>query len=164
MDGRRRRCRGAGAANPPPLENVKVLSGWDATQVRDEMRRMAEALGVKCDHCHVQGNFASDEKRTKRVGRRMFEMTLALNRGVVHGLHAGRGRVAARPRHLLHLPPGRGDPEELGRRSGAAMSGALTVRLGAMAVVAMLLAAAPAGRRPRRRPSRPSPRARTSPC
>ena len=76
---------GAAAAQaprtPPPLENVKVLSGWDAAQVRDEMRRVAEALGVKCDHCHVQGNFASDEKRTKRVGRRMFEMTQALNRG-----------------------------------------------------------------------------------
>ena len=75
---------GAAAAQPPrtppPLENIKVLSGWDGAQVREEMRRVAEALGVKCDHCHVQGNFASDEKRTKRVGRRMFEMTLALNR------------------------------------------------------------------------------------
>ena len=37
---------------------------------------MADAIGVKCDHCHVQGNFASDEKRTKRIGRRMLEMTL----------------------------------------------------------------------------------------
>lgn len=63
----------------PPLENVKVLIGWDAAQVRDEMRRMSEAIGVKCDHCHVQGNFASDEKRAKHTGRRMLEMTLALN-------------------------------------------------------------------------------------
>jgi photosynthetic reaction center cytochrome c subunit len=63
----------------PPLENVKVLTGWDGAQVRDEMRRMAEAIGVKCDHCHVQGNFASDEKRAKHTGRRMLEMTLALN-------------------------------------------------------------------------------------
>ena len=64
----------------PPLENVKVLTGWDAAQVRDEMRRLAEAVGVKCDHCHVQGNFASDEKRAKHTGRRMLELTLALNK------------------------------------------------------------------------------------
>ena len=64
----------------PPLENIKVLTGWDGAQVRDEMRRLAEAIGVKCDHCHVQGNFASDEKRPKHTGRRMLELTLALNR------------------------------------------------------------------------------------
>jgi photosynthetic reaction center cytochrome c subunit len=73
----------AGAQAPrklPPLENIKVLVGWDGTQVRDEMRRMSEAIGVKCDHCHVQGNFASDEKRAKHTGRRMLAMTLALNK------------------------------------------------------------------------------------
>jgi photosynthetic reaction center cytochrome c subunit len=74
---------GVSSAQPPrklpPLENVKVLTGWDAAQVRDEMRRMSEAIGVKCDHCHVQGNFASDEKRAKHTGRRMLQMTLALN-------------------------------------------------------------------------------------
>ena len=71
------------AAQPPrqlrPLENVKVLSGWTGTEVREEMRRMSEALGVKCEHCHVQGNFASDEKRAKHTGRRMLQLTLALN-------------------------------------------------------------------------------------
>jgi photosynthetic reaction center cytochrome c subunit len=64
----------------PPLENIKVLAGWDGGQVRDEMRRMSEAIGVKCDHCHVQGNFASDEKRAKHTGRRMLELTMSLNR------------------------------------------------------------------------------------
>ncbi len=71
------------AAQPPrqlrPLENVKVLTGWTGTDVREEMRRMSEALGVKCEHCHVQGNFASDEKRAKHTGRRMLQLTLALN-------------------------------------------------------------------------------------
>ena len=62
-----------------PLENVKVLSGWTSTEVRDEMTRISGALGVKCDHCHVQGNFASDEKRAKLRGRRMLQLTLDLN-------------------------------------------------------------------------------------
>jgi photosynthetic reaction center cytochrome c subunit len=63
----------------PPLENIKVLTGWTGTEVRDEMRRISEAIGVKCDHCHVQGNFASDERRAKHTGRRMLQLTLALN-------------------------------------------------------------------------------------
>lgn len=64
---------------PRPLENIKVLSGWTGTEVREEMRRISEALGVKCEHCHVQGNFASDEKRAKHTGRRMLQLTIALN-------------------------------------------------------------------------------------
>ncbi len=71
------------AAQPPrqprPLENIKVLTGWTGTEVREEMRRMSGALGVKCEHCHVQGNFASDEKRAKHTGRRMLQLTISLN-------------------------------------------------------------------------------------
>ncbi|MGE0363008.1 MAG: c-type cytochrome [Vicinamibacterales bacterium] len=73
---------GAAAQAPrrlPPLENVRLLKGWDGAQVREEMRRISEALGVKCDHCHVQGNFASDEKRPKQTARRMLELTMTLN-------------------------------------------------------------------------------------
>lgn len=73
----------AAAAQPPkrtrPLENVKTLKGWTGDEVRAEMRLMADALGVKCDHCHVQGNSASDEKRPKHTARRMLGLTMALN-------------------------------------------------------------------------------------
>ena len=76
-------CAAPAAAQPSrpprPLENIKVLTGWTSVEVRDEMRRMGEAIGVKCDHCHVQGNFASDEKRAKHTARRMLQLTLALN-------------------------------------------------------------------------------------
>jgi hypothetical protein len=65
---------------PPRLpENVKVLTELQGPALRAEMQRFNAALGVKCDHCHVQGNFASDEKSPKRVARRMLEMTRALN-------------------------------------------------------------------------------------
>ena len=74
---------GPAAAQPPraprPLENIKVLTGWTGAEVREEMRRMGEAIGVKRDHRHVQGNFASDEKRAKHTARRMLQLTLALN-------------------------------------------------------------------------------------
>jgi photosynthetic reaction center cytochrome c subunit len=63
----------------PPPENVKVLTDLSGDALRAEMRRLTAALGVKCDHCHVQGNFASDEKSPKRTARRMIEMTKSLN-------------------------------------------------------------------------------------
>ena len=64
---------------PRPPENVKILTDVDPTVLRAEMQRIATALGVKCDHCHVQGNFASDERSSKRMARRMLEMTRTLN-------------------------------------------------------------------------------------
>jgi hypothetical protein len=75
--------RGPASAQPParprPLENIRMLKGWNGDQVRAEMRLIAEALGVKCDHCHVQGNFPSDERRAKQTARRMIELTVTLN-------------------------------------------------------------------------------------
>jgi photosynthetic reaction center cytochrome c subunit len=71
---------GAQEARPPrPNENVKLLTELEGPPLRAEMQRMADALGVKCDFCHVQGNFASDEKSPKRTARRMIEMTRNLN-------------------------------------------------------------------------------------
>lgn len=64
---------------PRPLENIRTLKGWTGEEVRAEMTLMAQALGVKCDHCHVQGNFASDEKRAKVAARRMITLTQSLN-------------------------------------------------------------------------------------
>ncbi len=64
---------------PRPPENVKLLTDLQGPALRAEMQRMSGALGVKCDHCHVQGNFASDEKGPKRTARRMIEMTRGLN-------------------------------------------------------------------------------------
>ena len=64
---------------PRPNENVKVLTELEGQPLRQEMQRISTALGVKCDHCHVQGNFPSDEKLPKRTARRMIEMTKELN-------------------------------------------------------------------------------------
>jgi hypothetical protein len=39
----------------------------------------ARALGVKCTYCHVDGDFASDEKRPKRAAREMAVMHGMIN-------------------------------------------------------------------------------------
>lgn len=39
----------------------------------------AKALGVACTHCHVESDFASDEKRPKRAAREMAAMHFEIN-------------------------------------------------------------------------------------
>ena len=39
----------------------------------------SRALGVTCTHCHVETDFSSDEKRTKRAAREMAEMHRGIN-------------------------------------------------------------------------------------
>jgi photosynthetic reaction center cytochrome c subunit len=60
-------------------ENVQVLTGLSLKELRAEMTMMSDALDVKCTHCHVQGNFASDGNRNKIAARKMLQMTRSLN-------------------------------------------------------------------------------------
>ena len=39
----------------------------------------SKALGVACTHCHVENDFASDEKRPKRAAREMAAMHMDIN-------------------------------------------------------------------------------------
>jgi hypothetical protein len=57
----------------------------------EQMRGFNRALGVRCDHCHVQTateprpdfNFASDEKPMKTAARIMIRMTNDINRNYI---------------------------------------------------------------------------------
>ena len=72
---------------PADFTNLQVLPE-DTAQVAlvSTMRNFAIGLGVRCEHCHVgegsdlsQFDFASDDKPTKAVARRMLQMTMAIN-------------------------------------------------------------------------------------
>ncbi len=78
--------RGTGPSQEPaagqaptqkPPENLKVLP--PTTNLRSEMMKISEALGVKCGFCHVQGNYPSDEYSQKRTARRMMQMVKTIN-------------------------------------------------------------------------------------
>ncbi len=43
------------------------------------MRSFRSALGVQCEFCHVQGNFASDEKPQKDMARKMITLVRETN-------------------------------------------------------------------------------------
>lgn len=60
---------------PPPPKNLKVLTDLPREQLIPVMRSFTVALGVKCDYCHVQGDFASDENPKKDIARNMITMS-----------------------------------------------------------------------------------------
>jgi len=68
---------GGGRAMPPP-KNLKVLK-VQPQEIMGVMRSYAVGLGVRCDYCHVQGDFASDDKPQKITARMMITMAQEIN-------------------------------------------------------------------------------------
>ncbi len=77
------------AATPPRQEpektaeqmyrNIQVLKGLPASELQAIMALMTGALGVRCDHCHVNP-FDKDEKPAKQTARAMMRMVFDLNK------------------------------------------------------------------------------------
>lgn len=65
----------------PEPKNLQVLKMAPAELI-PLMRSYNTALGVQCVFCHVQGDFASDEKGHKLIARRMITMTQDVNKQV----------------------------------------------------------------------------------
>jgi Photosynthetic reaction centre cytochrome C subunit len=64
------------------FKNIKLewLKRVRAKQLLDIMNGgYARALGVRCTHCHVEDDFASDDKRPKRAAREMATMHWDIN-------------------------------------------------------------------------------------
>jgi hypothetical protein len=85
--------------------NLKVLSRrWSMDKVNDYMKKtVSRGLGVKCDHCHEKGDFASDDIKAKAQARAMIQMTDRLNKQFFRGkktlscftCHQGKQKPAA---------------------------------------------------------------------
>jgi hypothetical protein len=66
---------GAPKGKGGPPKNLKILT---AENYREAMQSFTQALGVMCDHCHVQDR-SSDEKPQKEMARMMITMTREIN-------------------------------------------------------------------------------------
>jgi nitrate/TMAO reductase-like tetraheme cytochrome c subunit len=67
----------AGAQAQPPPETLQILKGTPRPQIMQEMRKIATALGVECNFCHVNP-FQTDTPR-KAVARLMMrDYTMAM--------------------------------------------------------------------------------------
>lgn len=82
----------------PAATNLQVLpKSWSADRVRDMMKAsVAPALGVKCDFCHVKGDFASDANEHKEEARAMMRMTNELNAQFFEG----KSRISCMTCHM----------------------------------------------------------------
>ncbi len=71
-------------AQAPDPRNLQVLpKNLSRNDVVQQMRVIATALGVRCDHCHMEQrgafDYAADDKETKSVARAMMRMTQEIN-------------------------------------------------------------------------------------
>jgi hypothetical protein len=64
-----------GGGHAPP-KNLKILTPED---IRPVMGAMKGALGQKCEFCHVEGDFASDENPKKLIARKMIALVNDVN-------------------------------------------------------------------------------------
>jgi len=85
--------------------NLEVLGGIPADQLLPAMRYMTFALGARCDYCHLQDNFESDNKAPKKRAREMMKMMFAIDNGSFGGhravtcytCHRGAAKAANMP-------------------------------------------------------------------
>jgi photosynthetic reaction center cytochrome c subunit len=82
-------------------KNIQVLKDIPASQLLPGMRYITTALGVECNYCHVDGNFASDDKQPKQTARRMMTMLFAINQNNFEG----RPEVSCFTCHQGHHEP-----------------------------------------------------------
>jgi outer membrane lipoprotein-sorting protein len=61
------------------FKNIEVLKDIPADELFPTMQFIAGALGVDCEFCHVQHAMDKDDKKEKKIARKMMEMELTLN-------------------------------------------------------------------------------------
>jgi len=73
----------AGKENQPAeqvFKNIKILKGVPAGRLLAVMQiGYSKSLGVTCTHCHVAGQWDSEEKPAKQITRDMSAMAKAIN-------------------------------------------------------------------------------------
>ena len=67
------------------FKNIQVLKDIPANQLDPTMDFIADSLGVRCEYCHVRGDFSKDDKRPKLSARKMIQMELAINKENFNG-------------------------------------------------------------------------------
>jgi hypothetical protein len=82
-------------------KNLQVLKDIREDQLIPSMRYITAALGVRCDFCHVQDQFESDDKPEKGRAREMMKMMMAINADNFHN----RREVTCFTCHAGHSHP-----------------------------------------------------------
>jgi photosynthetic reaction center cytochrome c subunit len=92
--------RGGGGQRPNPFDtggrddkpagevfkNIQVLKALPAGRLGGVMGAMTRSLGVRCEHCHIEGQFDKDDVPAKQVAREMVRMTGTINNDLLKGI------------------------------------------------------------------------------
>ncbi len=62
------------------FQKIERLKNVSAERMLGIMDRWGESLGVSCDHCHVNNEWASEVKHEKEITRQMMDLVLQINR------------------------------------------------------------------------------------
>jgi photosynthetic reaction center cytochrome c subunit len=100
-------------------KNVQTLKGLPAGRWNMLMTMFSKALGVDCNHCHVDGAFESDQKPAKLIARKMLGLTGAISREIYKGptsincytCHKGQVKPVSFPPAAPATPPANTKPE-----------------------------------------------------
>jgi hypothetical protein len=90
--------------------NIKTLKGVPAGRLLRVMELgYARALGVECSHCHLEEEWAVDDKRPKRAARDMIALTRMINEqlGEMKNLDTTEPRTNCMTCHRGSLEPGK---------------------------------------------------------
>jgi photosynthetic reaction center cytochrome c subunit len=87
------------------FKNIQVLKGMPASQIRPMMSLITASLGMRCDSCHVPGEFDKDDKEQKQTARKMIRLVLDANKSAFDGetevscytCHRGQARPVGVP-------------------------------------------------------------------
>ena len=107
----------SGQAAPEPMTNLQVFpKDTTRAQINQMMNAFDDSLGIKCEYCHVQltpggkFDFASDDKREKRVARRMVQLRDSINSQLPTVTEKIAGGPGGAPTRLLCSTCHRGQP------------------------------------------------------
>src|ERR1700686_1491895 len=79
----------ANAAGPKKAEeqfkNIQVLKGIPADQLIPAMQFITASLGVECEYCHDHQAMDSDDKKPKKIARKMMTMMFDIDKNNFDG-------------------------------------------------------------------------------
>ncbi len=95
--------------------NIETLKGVPAGRVLPIMMQgYSRALGVRCIHCHVLGEWEKDDKKPKLVARRMAALATSINEELsqIDGLSSEKPTVNCATCHRGDVKPALSVPEK----------------------------------------------------
>jgi hypothetical protein len=69
----------AGQSAEQRFKNIQVLKAIPGDELIPAMQFITASLGVQCSYCHVENHFDQDDKKPKKIARKMMQMMAEIN-------------------------------------------------------------------------------------